>query len=194
MANQNNYRSSTYHIVVEEFDKLNNKHITELDLNNYLKNEMRVAFYSFIKHDSDVDGEGNKERTHYHIVVALNTSYAKSTILNGFANGLSCNVDIVSARKVKSFVKSVQYLIHKNDKDKFQYDYLDIWTNDVNELNMCLYMSASSYEVDIDYLFELVKRSSSLSEIYKELGLQKSKQYRSLIFDMYKEEHIERFL
>lgn len=189
MANQSSYRSSTYHLVIEEYDKLNDRHITELDINNYLKDEMRVKFYAFIKHDNDVD-----ERTHYHIVVCLNTSYAKNTIINAFATALTCNVDIVHVRKIRSFVLSVQYLIHKNDKDKYQYEYLDIWTNDVNELNTCLYANFSSYEMDIEYLYELCKKCGSLADIYKELGIQKAKQYRSLIIDMYKEEHIERYL
>lgn len=195
MASQSSgYRSSTYHLVIEEYDKLNNRHITERDLSKYLEDEMRIAFYSFIKHDSDVNEEGVSERVHYHIVIALNSAYAKSTIISAFANGLTCNVACISVRKNKSFVKSVQYLIHKNNKDKYQYDYLDIWTNDVNELNLCIYMNSSSYELDIGYLYELCKRSESIADVYKELGIQKSRTYRSLIIDMYKEEHIDRYL
>ena len=144
MANQSSFRSNTYHLVVEEFDKNNNLHINERLIGNYLKNEMRVNFYAFIKHDKDVDELGNNERVHFHIIIGLNTSYSKNTIICGFANGLSCNKDIISCRRIKSFCKSVQYLLHRNDKDKYQYDYLDIWTNDVNELNLSLYRNTSS--------------------------------------------------
>lgn len=195
MASQSSgYRSSTYHIVIEEYDKENDRHITERDLSKYLESEMRIAFYSFIKHDSDVNEEGAKERVHYHVIIVLNSGYAKSTIISAFANGLTCNIACVSVRKIKSFVKAVQYLLHKNNKDKFQYEYLDIWTNDVNELNLCLYENSSSYELDINYLYELCKCADCIADIYKALGIKKSRTYRSLIMDMYKEEHFDKFL
>ena len=184
MANQNSYRSRTYHLVIEEYDKENDKHLTLEDLQKCCNEDLKIKFYAFIKHDKDVD-----VRVHYHIVLLLNQTYSKSTIIHSFASSLLCNVDIISCRKIKSFVGSINYLIHKGIEDKYQYNYFDIYTNDDNELNSCMLLGASTYELDIDYLYQLCKHYDSLSDIYKCLGLELSKKYRSLILDMYNEEH-----
>lgn len=186
---ENSYRSKSWHIVLEEYDKLNDKHITEDDINNYLKDEMRFVFYAFIKHDSDVDSSNNKEHNHFHIIIICNTSYSKNTIISSFASGLFINRDIVSVRKMKNVVLSVQYLIHMNDKEKYQYDLMDVWSNDINELHSIIFESASQYELDIEYLIELVKSCDFITDVYRILGLDKSKKYRSLLKDMWNEEH-----
>ena len=135
MANlSNSYKSKHFHIVLEEFDRVNNKHISEADLDNYCKAEMRFSFYAFIKHDSDRDMDGNLEHIHYHLVVICNQAYSKNTIINSIASGLLVNIDIVQVRKNKSFVGSIRYLLHKDDVTKFPYQFQDIWTSDLNEV------------------------------------------------------------
>jgi len=183
-------KSNQFHLVIEEYDKLNDKHITESDIKDYLESNESIVFYCFILHDSDTKDDGTLVRKHYHIVVQLNNSYSKSTLVNDIVAKLFVNRAIVSSRKIKDFVLSVQYLIHKNDKDKYQYAIFDIWTNDTNEEFKILYESVSSYEIDIDYLITLVNKSSDLSSIYKELGLKKARTYRGIIMDLWKDKNL----
>lgn len=184
MASLNN----KYCLIIEEYDKENNKHITELDICNYLRSkEDDFKYWAFIKHDSDVDVDGEVKREHYHIVVVLNDKLGKNSVMMGFVKELMINPSCVSIRKCLDVVKSVQYLIHQNDKDKYQYDLLDIWTNDVNEMMSILMNNVSTYEVDIEYLIKLTESCKSLKQVYMQLGLKRSKEYRSLVIDLWKE-------
>lgn len=180
-------KSSSFHLVIEEYDKLNNKHISDIQLNNYLKSNESIIFYAFVLHDNDVNESGEVERKHYHCVIKLNNPYSKTTIIKDIAKTLLINDYCIGSRKIRDFVLMVQYLIHKNDKDKYQYDLLDIWTSDTNEVMKILYDGVSSYDLDIDYLCELVRCSSTLSQVYKTLGLSKSRTYRSIINDLWKD-------
>lgn len=183
-------KNSQYHLVIEEYDKLNDKYIKDSDIKDYLEANESIIFYCFILHDNDTKEDGTLERKHYHISIQLNNPYSKTTIINDMAAKLLINKNCISSRKVKDFVKSTQYLIHKNDKDKFQYDILDIWTNDTNEEFKIMFESVSSYEIDIDYLITLVNKSNDLSTIYKELGLKKARTYRSIIMDLWKDKYL----
>lgn len=175
-------------VVIEKHDKENNKDITELDICNYLRSkEDDVKYWAFILHDKDLNDDGVLERSHYHIVLVLNDKLGKTSVQMGFVKALMINTNCVGVRKCLDVVKSTQYLIHQNDKDKFQYDLLDIWTNDVNEMMSILFNNVSSYEIDIDYLIKLTENCKSLKQIYKQLGLIKSKEYRSLVIDLWKE-------
>ena len=182
-------KSSYFHLVLEEFDNLNDKHITELDVNNYLKDNECILFYAFILHDKDINESGEVERKHYHIVIVLRNPYSKMTIVNDISSKLMINRNCVGSRKIFDFVLMVQYLIHMNNKEKYQYDLLDIWTNNVNELISIINDGVSQYDMDIVYLIELVRNSNSLSNVYRELGLKKSRTYRSINVDLWKEHH-----
>lgn len=185
----NCYRSKSYHIVINTYDEFNKKPIDEIMLSNFLSKELRFDFYAFIKHCNDVDEEGNKKTPHYHLIVNCNQAYSKNTILNCIASGLECNRDIISVRKMRSLILSVQYLIHKNDKTKFQYSVLDIWSNDIEEVMNIISDDKSKYDFDIKYLIDLCNNCSNLTAVYSVLGLTRSKQYRSLIVDLWKDSH-----
>jgi len=180
-------KSSQYHLVIEEYDKLNDKIITESILNDYLKDNESILFYAFIKHDNDIDIDGVVERNHYHLIIKFRNPYSKTTVINDIASKLLINKNIISCRKCLNFVLSVQYLVHQNDKDKYQYDLIDCWTNDSNEFMNCIINNVSSYDLDIDYLITLVNTSDRLETVYRELGLKNSRTYRSIITDLWKE-------
>ena len=180
-------KSSYFHLVIEKYDTLNNKVITEQELNNYLKNNEVITFYAFILHDKDINECGELVREHYHLIVCLKNPYSKTTLINDISSKLLINKVIVQSRLIKDFVKSVQYLLHKNDKEKYQYDLLDIWTNDTNEVIGIINEGISQYDLDIDYLIELVNCSSCITSVYKELGLKKTRTYRSIIIDLWKD-------
>lgn len=184
-------KTSNWNLVIEEYDKLNDIHIKSDVLNDYLKNNESIVFYAFILHDNDIEEDGSTKRKHYHLVIHLNNPYSKTTILNDIASKLFINKECISARVCKDIVLSTQYLIHMNDKDKYQYQVLEIWTNDTNEEFKMLYDSVSSYDIDIDYLIELVNKSHDLSTIYKELGLKRARTYRGIIMDLWKDKYYE---
>lgn len=177
-----------HHLVIEEFDKLNDKHITELMLDEYLRNNQSIRFYVFIKHDSDVNADGEKIREHYHLVVVMKNPIIRMTLIKDIAKELFINVNCISSQYVRNLVSSVQYLLHKNEKDKFHYELLDLWTNDLDECIQIIECGHTNYELEIDYLIKLVSENKSYIKIYSILGLKAVKQYRGIIRDLHYDE------
>lgn len=70
-------------------------------------------------HDKDVDAEGKPKKSHYHVLVKWGNTTTMSSVLS-FAKGVfgSCATCI----RVVSPGGYYDYLYHKNDPDKAQYD------------------------------------------------------------------------
>lgn len=181
-------KNSTFHLVIEKYDKLNSKTISDLDLVTYLRsNEDTYTYWVFILHDKDVNELGELEREHYHLVIKCNNVMAKKTVINDIAKTLLVNVNCISCRPVINMVKSVEYLVHKNDDLKYQYDLLDLYSNDNNETLNIIIEGKSQYDIDIDNLINLVNKSRSLTQVYTCIGLSKARTYRSIIVDLWKD-------
>ena len=105
--------------------------------------------YAFIVHDKDKDEDGATVARHYHIVIWFNigTKNIRFKMLKeAFPHG--------SIKPCGSVNASVQYLVHKNDTSKYQYNKEDIITNVSQD--------------DLDVLFvndgKLEKKMNKLSE------------------------------
>lgn len=180
-------KSKFWCLVIEKLDTINNKEITDIDLLKYLKENQAISYYACILHDKDVDDEGVLKRKHYHLVIKLDTVRSGKSIAKDIAKSLMINDFCISYSVCRSLVKSVQYLVHQNDIDKFQYSEFDIYSNDINETMNIIINNESMEDLDIDILIDLIRCSSKLSQVYRTLGLSKSRQYRSLITDLWKE-------
>lgn len=86
-------------------------------------NEPKIAF---IKHDKDVDENGEIKTTHYHAVLMYTNARLFSTIKNTYQGA--------HIEQTANLAASIQYLTHKNNPEKHQYDYKNIQTNDGTEL------------------------------------------------------------
>lgn len=180
--------STQFSLVIESEDTLNHKLITISDLKRWLlANESAVMYWSIVAHDKDHNEQGELIRTHYHMVIVLRTPKANKTVINDIAKFLLINKNCISCKVVTSFVKCVQYLIHYNDKDKYQYTVEDIDTSDRNDLLTTILESTSQYEFDFNYLFKLVRESNSLEVVYRTLGVKLVRTYRSVIMDLWKD-------
>ena len=121
-------------------------------LEDWCKTKKGIRYF-FILHDKDIitkedlekedyyksfpkDSIGTLKAPHFHIVIVFDSTNGvdKKTILSKFPYG-SCQ----KARdKYGDVTRAVQYLIHKNHRDKYQYDSEDIITNDPIELSRYL--------------------------------------------------------
>ena len=98
--------------------------------------EEKELEYFFIEHTEDINN------IHYHIVIRYNSPTRFETIKNKFQYG-----DIQNSKSVKN---SIQYLVHLNDPQKFQYNWSEVVTNS-KELNKYMLKSKISEELDIKY-------------------------------------------
>ena len=92
-----------------------------LKFNDYIE---KIKFlsdnYCYILHNKDYNENGEIKKNHYHIVMSFN-NYK-------WLNSLSSELNIPSNyfEKVRNLEHILMYLIHFNDKDKYQYDFTEI--------------------------------------------------------------------
>lgn len=160
----------------------------EIELFNYFVSSL-LGDYFYIVHDKDIDENGSLKHKHIHFVLRLNGRYRLSTILNKLCDCLGfTNSNGIEVSKTVNFVGSIQYLTHKNDKDKYSYSSDLICTNiNRNELETLLSMSAKG--IDTDYLITLVQTSNSILDVISTLGLNYYTPYRATIRDIWEATH-----
>lgn len=88
------------------------------DLFRILDKVRKNCNYAYILHDKDED-----KKPHYHVLCFFRTQHSISAIKKLF------NLENQSIQVIKNKVGAIQYLIHKNDLEKYQYDINDIATN-----------------------------------------------------------------
>lgn len=77
----------------------------------------------WIKHDKDLDDEGNVKKPHYHFVIQLKNACT----LSSMAKRLEMNENMLEY--VKNVNSSLKYLIHFKDDNKYNYDKEDVQSN-----------------------------------------------------------------
>ena len=147
--------------------------------------KQRAEIYAMILHDKDINDNGECKIKHIHIVYELRTRTRLSTELRYLSKKFSINVNAISIEKMNNFVGSVQYLIHKNDSNKYQYRISDIYTNiDPKELNM--YIEMENITFSWEYLKEVLAACENVIEIIDMIGLNYYRLYRGVINDIKK--------
>ena len=105
----------------------------------------------WIRHDQDLDDEGNIKKAHYHFIVKMKNACTISALAKRF----EVNENLIEPVK-RSLNGSLKYLIHYGYDNKFQYDvnlvesnsqklkrkFLDLVTKDVPEVDkvICIQM------------------------------------------------------
>ncbi len=89
----------------------------ETHVNALLYVQEFIDKYAFILHDKDYNEKGEIKKAHYHVI--LNLSNAKS--ISALAKELNIGANYITPTK-KSYINGLRYLIHADDKDKYQYE------------------------------------------------------------------------
>lgn len=83
--------------------------------------------YAFIKHDSDMNENGEIKKTHWHIYFKTRTRKTKGAIAKVF-NINENQVDLL-IQFASNESSCIRYLIHADDLDKYQYEIKNISSN-----------------------------------------------------------------
>ena len=113
-----------------ELGNLYKENIELNDLITILNNDDTLEYY-VILHDKDINKDtGEFKKAHYHCFIGFN-DYGRYTSdkVKEYYKILTKNIV-----NVKSIKKAVQYLIHKNDKNKYQYEIDEIITNNRDKM------------------------------------------------------------
>lgn len=118
------------------------------DIENIKLNIKEFSFYAYIIHDSDI-GKG----LHIHFVGQVNGSRSIKSIAEMLAIDYQ-DVDI--AKRPRG---AIRYLIHIDDKDKYQYKFSDVITNNKDRLEY-YFINISNSINDIYFDFKALKVGS----------------------------------
>ena len=155
---------------------------TERELKDFFNDYCRR--YVYIIHDKDVKENGEIKNKHLHIVCELKERKRLSSLLNIICDYFKYkNPNGIEVDKVISWECCIQYLIHKNDLDKYQYDRKEVISNiDYNEL--CIIFDSTNQNISMDYLIYLCSTRNNMLDIMRALGLGYYTKYRNVIRDI----------
>lgn len=143
----------------------------------------RADTYAMILHDRDIKENGEVKTKHLHIIYELKSRTRLSTEIRYLNKTFAININAITIEVNKSFVGSLQYLIHKNDINKYQYSISDIYTNiSADELNMYMEMEGTSFSWE--YLKLVLEECDNVVEVIDKIGLNYYRLYRNVINDI----------
>lgn len=137
--------------------------------------------FAFIMHNKDCDDKGVLKRRHLHLVLECPTRRRVSYYIKHLALMFGVAREQVSVEISNNFDWDIQYLIHKNNPDKYQYLPTDINTNmSESELNERL-LTVVHKEITAKGIFDIVKSCKTKSMVIFRLGLGNANIYKSII-------------
>lgn len=158
------------------FCKVNNAN----DISNLLS-KMGGTYFMII-HDKDT------QLVHLHVVLVFDKNKRAKTILNQMSDLLGCSDSNIQIMECMSLINCVQYLTHKNQPKKHQYNFEDIYTNDIKQLKQLYNADTNSLnELDYNTLFNLVfVEGCDRLTLMKRIGINMYNHYYKVIQDIYK--------
>lgn len=176
-------RTKYVNLVIRKLEYPNN---FEDKLREFVTSECTT--FAYIKHEHDVNGYGEIEHLHYHLVLVYKEAKRLSTHLFYLTSFFKFpNANGIEISKTTSRTSSIQYLLHKNNPEKTQHKIDEIISSiDKDELQVILDAECDS-SVTFEYVLKLVKENPTKMHLIHALGLNTYKNYRSVILDIIEE-------
>lgn len=141
--------------------------------------------YAYIVHNKDITNEGEPKAEHKHLILEFTNARTFKSISNYFKGA--------HIEKILYLKSSIEYLTHKNDKAKYQYNDEDIITNNKDWLNS--FNKDTSYPLlteqkiidDIMEMYRAERLTEALCYFYITYGNDQVKKYRQMIIDLVKD-------
>lgn len=141
--------------------------------------------YAFILHDCDINAEGEEKTPHIHLYAEFTASGRRlGTYLNLLASYTLLNPLAISVEKATDPEAVIQYLIHKNAPEKYQYPVEQVITNiPKDELEMI--MSHEDTAFTVDYIQSVWNDTKPFkADFIRIIGLERYRLYRNVIKDI----------
>lgn len=142
--------------------------------------------YYAIVHDSDIDTKTLlPKRTHLHIVLTRFKRIQAKKVIADLCDLFQTNDSNVQIMDCPDIPSAVQYLTHKRDPNKYQYDFNKIMTNQRKEQLTAIYeQDLSVYILTTEGLIEAVQSSNNRYDLIKRIGIGNYQAYRQTINDL----------
>lgn len=166
-----------------------------VDIINLLKVfcENNTSEYYFILHDKDIDANAELKTKHIHLLFIVNKRARLLTMIKRLSQNIFNSDDLKYLNLFtvdiwREHDLGIQYLVHKNDSDKYQYDVKSVYTNDKEYLKTVLEFQIER-ALDIDKLIQLCYENDSILDVFRLIGLNNSRNYLNLIREIYARIH-----
>lgn len=137
-------------------------------------------------HDKDKKEDGSIKRTHMHIVISSMKRLRVKQTISYFVDICKTNTENIQIDEVLSMVSCVQYLLHYNDVNKYQYSREELLTNQPSSADSMLLESPKCNELTTQQLFDFIFNDKlSRIELINAIGIGKYQHYRQTINDLY---------
>jgi hypothetical protein len=162
--------------------------MSDKNINESLRDKLDLlqCKYAFIYHNKDINDNGELKKAHYHIIIYEHKRTYCSTILNKLVELLGVNPLAITIDKCVDIQGAIQYLIHKNDKEKYQYNELDIVSNIDND-ELINILTSENNSLSIDRLIQICFEERNRINIMRRIGLGYYHLYRNVITDILNE-------
>ena len=144
--------------------------------------------WAFIYHNKDIDSNGQLIPGHIHFVATRLTPTRIGSTIKSIAEVLGIDPLSISISKTDCFNGAIQYLIHKNDTDKYQYDKTDIVSN-INNDDLDVYLNGDLKVDKFTSLLQVITDNTTITGVIKAVGVDNYRLYRNVILDIFKEVH-----
>lgn len=144
--------------------------------------------YYRIIHDKDFNENGELKTPHIHLVVELKTRVRFTTMLSRLSYHCKVPENCISLQDIKNISKIVQYLTHKNDSSKYQYNDEEVDTNNRERYNY-LVMSDEKFVLTTDELFDIIDNALNVRELVRKLGIDLYMKYARVIDLLWKDKN-----
>lgn len=113
-----------------------------------------VKEYAFIEHDLDINENGEIKKIHYHLYVKLHKKKTFGGVYEIINKWKENSTQPHLIENTLNVAKTIRYLIHKDDIDKYQYNINDILSNFDIQKYFSIEISDSQF---ISNVLELIK-------------------------------------
>lgn len=167
-------------------DKKSTNPADELELLQNTLTEI-FSFVATIIHDKDLTDNGEPKTIHMHAYIETNEKHTKKQFLDMLNDLLKIDKQRISVDGTKSNVLMLQYLTHKNQPDKAQYEVDRIITNNKELLAERMNTKYKTKEQKQNDLLNDIKTCTSITELAEKQGVETANKVRNL-FNQIKQE------
>lgn len=145
--------------------------------------------YAYILHDLDFAEDGSAKRKHVHMYCDFKACKRVLTHLNSLADWLGYDTNQISAQVASNNPAGFfQYLIHKNNPEKHQYEASEIISN-LPKGEVSALLEADAGNCSIERFVSVCATAKCFADVLRELGLDTYTKYHRAIDNLYKELH-----
>ncbi len=166
---------------------INEKTPNELEaIQEKLEDTAIFNFYASIIHDKDTVSNGELKTKHLHLYGEKTSQIALKTLLNELCDKLSIEQNQISIEKANNDFLPIQYLTHKNDPNKYQYDIKLVYTNNRTEFNR-RYNQIYQKPLTEEDIKTFILNDSTIADLIDHIGLDNTKKYLPIFREFQKE-------